>query len=276
LKNSVWLYFLCAFAWSWFFWIPTALWGPDASHRMTQIGFGLGGLGPPIFGAYFTFKNDGPKAFQDYLRRIWDWRYLKPFWWAFALFLLPALSAAAGLADWLLGGQGIQLNFQIFHSHLPLVFSVPMTLAFLILFGPLPEEMGWRGYALDRLQWKMGPWGASLLLGFFWGLWHLPLFYLKGSYQSTLGVGTIGFWLFMGEVVSVAPLMTWIYNRTDRSILSAILFHFACNFTGTVSLHADRLEIFQILFCVLWILGVAVAGKDWSLGWAKARKISAG
>jgi uncharacterized protein len=271
-KNStVWPYFVLTFAWSWLFWIPTALLGLDDHHFITQVGFGLGGLGPPIFGAYFTYKNNGKKDFRDYLRRIWDGRNLNLFWWAMALFMVPALSWVAGEIDGLLGGGGFQLNLQVFQFNSPFiqVLMVPVLVFFLLLFGPLPEEMGWRGYALDRLQEKRGPWAASLLLGFLWGLWHLPLFFVVGSYQNTLGVGTVGFWLFMAEVMAVSPLMTWIYNHTGRSILSAVLFHFACNMTGILTVHTNRFAALQVFFCLLWIFVVAVPGKDRSLGYWK-------
>jgi membrane protease YdiL (CAAX protease family) len=274
-KNyPVWPYFALTFAWSWLFWIPTALLGLDDHHLITQVGFALGGLGPPIFGAYFTYKNSGKNEFRDYLRRIWDWRNLNLFWWAMALFTVPCLSWVAGEINGLLGGPGFQLDLQVFHfdSPLTLVLMLPVLLCFFLLFGPLPEEIGWRGYALDRLQKNMGPWVASLLLGLLWGLWHLPLFFVGGSYQNTLGFGTVGFWLFLAQVVSVCPLMTWIYNNTGRSILSAILFHFACNMIGTITVHSNRFEAIQVLFCFLWMGTVAVLGKDWSLGYSKAKK----
>lgn len=273
-STAVWPYFILTFAWSWLFWIPTALLGLDDHHLITQVGFGLGGLGPPLFGAYFTYKNNGKKDFQNYLRRIWDWRNLNLFWWAMALFTVPALSWVAGGIDRLLGGAGFQLDLRVFHydSPLTLIYMLPVLLFFFILFGPLPEEMGWRGYALDRLQLKIGPWAGSLMLGFLWGLWHLPLFFVVGSYQNTLGVGTVGFWLFIAQVIAVTPIMTWIYNHTGRSILSAVLFHFACNMTGTLTVHTNRFEALQVLFCLLWIFVVAGPGQDRSLGYSKVKK----
>ena len=54
------------------------------------------------------------------------------------------------------------------------------------------EELGWRGYVLDRLQEKRSALVSSLILGVVWSLWHLPLFFVQGSYQAGLGVGTLG------------------------------------------------------------------------------------
>jgi membrane protease YdiL (CAAX protease family) len=40
--------------------------------------------------------------------------------------------------------------------------------------GPLFEEVGWRGFALPRMQAQLGPLNGTLLLGGLWALWHLP------------------------------------------------------------------------------------------------------
>ncbi len=98
---------------------------------------------------------------------------------------------------------------------------------FMVIFGPLPEELGWRGYALDGLQARWNALWASLILGFFWAVWHVPMFVMVGTYQAELGVLTLPFWEFMFGATVVSVLYTWIYNNTGRSILGAVLFHFS-------------------------------------------------
>ena len=44
-----------------------------------------------------------------------------------------------------------------------------------LIGGPLGEEGGWRGYALPRLQRRFSPATSSIILGFLWANWHLPL-----------------------------------------------------------------------------------------------------
>jgi CAAX protease family protein len=45
-----------------------------------------------------------------------------------------------------------------------------------VLGGPLFEEIGWRGFALARIEASHGPLLASVILGVQWALWHLPEF----------------------------------------------------------------------------------------------------
>jgi membrane protease YdiL (CAAX protease family) len=44
------------------------------------------------------------------------------------------------------------------------------------------EEIGFRGYALERLQNKLGPLVGTLILGAFFGAWLLPEFFQPGSF----------------------------------------------------------------------------------------------
>lgn len=256
---SPWPFFALTFAWSWSFWVPTALWAPDATHLITQLGFGLGGLGPMVFGVYFTYREGGPQTRKDYWARVVDGKRLGLGGWFLSLLIVPILTLLAGELDRLTGGNGLRFDLatpHYFSGFLPLPIAIIVFLAFMILFGPFPEELGWRGYALDRLRSRFGSLRASLILGFLWGLWHLPLFFLKDAYQATLGIWTPGFFLFFAGIVPVSIVMTWIYDLTRRSILSAILFHFSINLVGTLAAHGNRMEFFRVLFCWIWAVGI--------------------
>ena len=120
-----------------------------------------------------------------------------------------------------------QKNTQLIHyisSHLP---------CSCYFFGPIPEELGWRGYALDHLEQSYSRINASLILGFFWMMWHLPLFFIHGTYQYILLQSSPFLMLdFMIQFYPLSIMMDWVYHNTNRSIASGVLFHFCINFFG--------------------------------------------
>jgi membrane protease YdiL (CAAX protease family) len=103
----------------------------------------------------------------------------------------------------------------------------------LFLGGPVEEELGWRGFALPRLQQHLNALDASILLGLVWGLWHLPLYFVLGTGQSEmLGAATSPAFAiggFIGWTIGLSVLFTWLFNQTGGSLLVVILFHTAVN-----------------------------------------------
>jgi uncharacterized protein len=86
------------------------------------------------------------------------------------------------------------------------------------------EELGWRGYALPRLQARHTALTASLIVGTLHGLWHLPL-WLAGDPDHRLSV----YPAFLIQAIALAVIYTWLYNSTRGSLLLAVLFHTATN-----------------------------------------------
>ena len=98
----------------------------------------------------------------------------------------------------------------------------PMLL-FWLVFGPVLEEPGWRGYALDGFQQRLPALASGITIGFFWMIWHLPLFFIEGTWQSVhLGFGTLPFLYWAVSLLGESVLYVWIYNNTDSSILAAV------------------------------------------------------
>jgi membrane protease YdiL (CAAX protease family) len=94
-----------------------------------------------------------------------------------------------------------------------------------LLWGTLTngEEIGWRGYALPRLQAAHGALVASLVIGVVSAFWHVPKFLTAGSAQDYPP------WLFLVDSVAKAVLLTWVFNSTRGSLLMVTLFHASMN-----------------------------------------------
>ena len=80
-------------------------------------------------------------------------------------------------------GQLIVIQLLGYSFDASLFLSRLMMLLPLLILGPLSEELGWRGYALERLQLRWNALTSSLILGVIWSLWQLPLFYIVGTSQ---------------------------------------------------------------------------------------------
>ena len=133
-----------------------------------------------------------------------------------------------------------------------------------LLFGPLPEEIGWRGYGLESLQTTYSAMQSSLMVGFFWVSWHIPLFLTKDSgFAAIYPLFSLRFWLWTMSLLSISIIMTWIFNRTEKSTLTAILFHFSMSATsGFFSFQPQMQSIMLLGFVLFALFTLAVSGLN--------------
>lgn len=92
-------------------------------------------------------------------------------------------------------------------------------LTYFLFRGGLGEEIGLRGFALTRLQSRHSLLKASLTLGFWWGLWHLP------AWMENSIIEIIIMWL---AILSLSIIFTWFYSNTF-SLPIVMLLHAAIN-----------------------------------------------
>jgi uncharacterized protein len=159
-----------------------------------------GGLGPPVAAVLVTRLTGG--SVRGLLRGLARWR-VPGRYYAFALGLPAALFAVVNLVLLLLGRE---LDPSVLLERAPAFLGTFLLVA--TLGGGL-EEVGWRGFALPRLERAHSPVVATLLLGLAWGAWHVPLY---GTPAAIVVPMTLAFFY------------TWLYNRTG-SILLCVLLH---------------------------------------------------
>jgi membrane protease YdiL (CAAX protease family) len=218
------LFCLITFAWSWGMNLPRVL---DSAGRITLTAWVSTALGyaaafGPTVGAFtLTGALLGKAGIKSIWRRGWECKFRKP-WLIPALLLLPL---AGCLVIFLLQICGYSIPWQ---AGLSPAMIVPIGLL-IWLFSAVPEEYGWRGYALDRLLTGVSPLMASLLLGLLWGFWHLPLHFINGTTQNVIPLAE-----FILQTVVLSVLYTWLYLSAHGSILIASLFHASGNLTGAV------------------------------------------
>ncbi|MGZ6315450.1 MAG: CPBP family glutamic-type intramembrane protease, partial [Candidatus Limnocylindrales bacterium] len=74
-----------------------------------------------------------------------------------------------------------------------------------------------------------GPLGGTLLLGFVWAGWHFPQFLMPEWADQNGGLSAATLAIFVATVLSVAVILTWIFNHTGGSLLLAMLAHSSVN-----------------------------------------------
>lgn len=134
-----------------------------------------------------------------------------------------------GLAIYMIGGEGsfdpIKALSGIFSWF---ILALP--------FGPMGEELGWRGYMLPKLLKSYGVIRSTVLVGLAWGVWHLASFTFPGaaipSFLET-NIWTIG--LFILNTISLSFLFTYIHLRSNGSVFYAILLHAFFNAAANVA-----------------------------------------
>jgi CAAX protease family protein len=222
------LFFLSTLLFSWTLWVPVALFVTDPALGMPLVL--LGAFGPSIVGVWLTRRNEGSEGLRELWRRLLQPGRIPAPWLLLIVVLFPAMAALGYVVDLGFGGTPPALDLSVFANPV----SALGFIALMILGGPLAEELGWRGYALDPMQRERSALVASIALGGVWAAWHLPLFMIPGTSQAALGIGTARFWMWTLEVISVSVIYTWVYNHTRRSVLAAVLLHLFDNTTYTL------------------------------------------
>lgn len=254
-----WLYLLLAYGLTCLFWIPVALTRQDyQTSPILLAGMFLGVFGPGIAGIVMTYREQGKEGGRDFWRRVFDFRRISLKWYALIFLLFPALHLIAVAINHWLGGDPPQLAF--IKEALAMPAGILVVVILYLLQSTL-EELGWRGYMLDRLQAIWNPVLASLVLGVVHTLWHLPLFWIVGTNQSRYLSG-VDFTLFVVFVLAGSMYSTWCYNDNRRSTLAVILLHTVANLSlDTFLLPGPGEYIFKIVVAV----GAGLIAIAWSL-----------
>jgi membrane protease YdiL (CAAX protease family) len=113
------------------------------------------------------------------------------------------------------------------------------------------QEPGLRGFALPRLEQRLGSIAGPLVLGVLWVIWHAPLF----------AVGQI-LWTDVLVIIAASVVIASVFHTARESVLLAMIMHATNNAVG--GNYASQL--FQgvdqtrlgILTAAAWWLGAAV------------------
>jgi membrane protease YdiL (CAAX protease family) len=245
--HPLFFYFLLAYGISWIVFIPYVLaeWGDlQGNYGLFYI---LHVFGPALSAIIMTAVVSGKAGLVTFRQSLRQWR--APWQWYLLILLgIPALVMLGIVVQ-----PGALESFEGFATRLLVSYPIYLVVTF---FGVgLGEEPGWRGFALPRMQKQYGSLWGTLLLGVLWSCWHLPDF-LTASKGGGGGTGWITFLtnfpIFTAAVVSLAVIMTWLYNHTQGSLFIATLAH--------ASIDAPEVAGWTALFPA-----VSMIGSHWAL-----------
>jgi uncharacterized protein len=222
------LFVILAYALSWAVW----LWGLARLGDASGVGderfapyLLAGSFGPTVAALAATYARGGGTAVTALLKRLIQ---IKAPWAAY-LFIFLALPTA-GIGLHLLAGVPAQIPlWQIGLTMLPLAPLNALFGGIIFGYGPLGEEMGWRGV----MQEELGPvnvWTAALLIGAVWSGWHLPLFQFA---DFRAGLDLLLFApLYTLSLILASATMGHIWRWTGGSLFAAIFYHAMINITA--------------------------------------------
>src|SRR5919112_1533089 len=239
-------FFVLAYALAWWIWILYAF-------NVTFLG-PIFALGPFLAAIIVTALTKGTAGLKALLSRVVRWR-VGLGWYAAALLLPVAVYVVAVSLSILLGARASTAEqFGSWYLIFPLF-------AYSLLFplsGAFGEELGWRGYALPRVQARVSALCAALIIGVIQTAWHLPLFMSNLVHVSDIPV-------FM----AIGTVATWLFNNTRGSVLMTMVLHASFNtnaaFFGAMFTGAELLRMSWLLaagWCVAAIVVVVVAGPE--------------
>jgi len=254
-KNHTWLYFILVAIYSLAFYLPVILLRGDTYEFPKIMLLFAGGSAPTVIGMILVFSTYTKEEQKDFWKRVFSFRRLGIIWF-FVIFLANLIPTVVSI----IFGAIMKMQDSTFYGVTEFFanfLGVFLAISFGVL-GVFAEELGWRGFALDGLQKKLHPFFSSLILGLYWTAWHFPLFFMEGTYQNKLGFGSNRFFLFCLGLLAQTISITWIYNNTNRSILSALLFHFTSNIFGQMFSFNIILESIRVtIYCIFALIIVA-------------------
>jgi membrane protease YdiL (CAAX protease family) len=261
-KYSALIYFIIAFAISWGgILIVTGIEGfmgkTTIPEKLMPFLYLTTLLGPSLAGVLLTGFVHGKEGFRKLFSRFLSWRAGVQ-WYLISLLTAPLLLFAILIT-----------LTSISSSYLPGIFGAEDKISVLtsgliagIMVG-IFEELGWTGFVVPQIRKRFGVFNTGLIVGFLWGLWHMPLF-----------IGTVRFcenihpFLYLSVLLfSFLPafrvLMVWVYDYT-RSLLILMLMH--ASLTASILIFppqevtARQVVAYDLIFAVaLWLIVAVVA-----------------
>jgi membrane protease YdiL (CAAX protease family) len=166
-------------------------------------------LGPAAASIILTAITEGKEGLRNLFSRMTKWK-VPGKWYLIAFLISPCLIMTVLLLLTGFVSPAFTPNFFPFG----LLFGIP---------AGFFEEIGWTGFAFPQMRLSLSFTKSGIILGFLWGLWHLPVIDFLGA-ASPHGEYWLPFALsFIVAMAAIRIIIVWIYTNTNSVLLAQLL-----------------------------------------------------
>ena len=237
-NDNLFLFIFVTLAWTWFMGFLPFIFGLGETPAGDIIFKLSAGPVPSFLALILVFATYDKEQKNDYFKRIINFKQLGIKWLLLVmLFFTIVCGTSIFFSVFFFGGE--TPGFSGIHTIIRQPYMIFFFLFLALMSGPFNEEFGWRGFALDKLFMRYGFWKGSVILGFIWGIWHLPWYFYPGNGQYILWhISPIHGIMYIVSTITLSCVVSIVFIKTKRSILSAFFVHMISNFfTGSILIY---------------------------------------
>lgn len=206
---------------------------------ISMILFLIGGNGAPIASYILLKKWKEIDGFKSFLKRNFNFKSSVKNYGLVLTLLLVHFIIPISLAS-------TNRKMAIYYG----LLMIPMN----VIGGGL-EEIGWRGILQPYLEMIMSFSKATIIIAVIWIMWHIPLWFIVGTYQSG-----INFFMFSIAVFGMTFSLA-VIRKITHNVFLCILFHSCINSFITVFMPQQNFNTIltmvveislSIIICILY------------------------
>ena len=248
-------FFFLAYLFTWIFWIPAIFLPENTAVALMAAGL----IAPAVVSTLFVLLSKSDVLKRDLKNKLVGFYKVK---WGnvfLAVLVFAAIVVCSILLSLVFGQSLDQFAFTEDFSFTGVGIGSAL---FTILLASIIEEVGWKGYCEDSIGNYMNWFWESMIFGALWSLWHLPLIFIKGTYQAGLMVNPLYVVNFFVSGIPLGFIITWVYLASDRSILACMVFHLFVNFMQEKIAMTPETKCVETLVVIAATAIIVLARKD--------------
>ena len=249
------LFFILTYLFTWIFWVPAAFVPENAGSLLMVAGL----IAPAVVSTAFVLLSGSEALKKDLKQKIVGFYKVK---WMNVLLAVLVFAAIVGCSILLSLAFGQSLDQFSFTEDFSFTGVGIGSALLTILVASVIEEVGWKGYCEDSIGNYMNWFWESMIFGALWSLWHLPLIFIKGTYQAGLTVNPLYVVNFFVSGIPLGFIITWVYLASDRSILACMIFHLFVNFMQEKIAMTPETKCVETLVVTAATVVIVAANKD--------------